>query len=167
MTLHKLPHYLALATIVVALNLLGIRLMAAAHDSLFPQAAAEEELMFAHALPHRLIVLPTTKEAAMDKTPDFDLDKLAKAVAMHETLDCKARAGAALVNNCFGIMSWDSKGRRYFRPFKTKEDSYTEFKRIWSTFYKKFPDYNLARRYSGNDRVNAWLGNVTRYYAEL
>lgn len=109
---------------------------------------------------------PVAKAPVIGSTLGYDLDKLAKAVALHETGDCTAKLGAATVNNCFGIMAW-SNGQRYFKRYKTKEDSYADFKRIWSSYYQKFPDLKLAKRYSGNDRPYQWLANVKHFYASL
>lgn len=91
----------------------------------------------------------------------LDLDKLAKAVAMHETANCTR--GSAKLNNCHGILSW-SGGRRHFKAYPTKEASYEDFKQIWAKYYKVFPTLALARRYSGNDRAHIWLANVIKFY---
>ena len=85
---------------------------------------------------------------------------------MHETKDCGVNVGSALVNNCFGILEWPN-GQRRFKRYATKEDSYKDFKRIWSTYYGKFPDHALAKKYSGNDRPQQWLSNVTHFYETL
>jgi len=61
-------------------------------------------------------------------------------------------------------MSWDKNGNRYPRYFKTKEDGFVEFKRIWSTYYKRFPDKQLADKWTGKDKPDSWLKNVTTYY---
>lgn len=103
----------------------------------------------------------------MHAAADYDLDKLAKAVAMHETKDCGVNVGSALVNNCFGIRGWRKDGTPYFKQYATKEDSYKDFKRIWSTYYGRFPDTALAKKYSGNDRPQQWLANVTHFYEAL
>lgn len=96
---------------------------------------------------------------------DVDLDKLAKAVAQHETGGCKLGSGKTH-NNCFGIMTWAS-GKRAFKRYASKEDSYADFKRIWSTHYKRYPDIALAKKYSGNDRPHQWLANVNHFYETL
>ena len=104
--------------------------------------------------------------AKVTKSPtSVNLDKLAKAVARHETGDCTAPVGSALVNNCFGIVSYT--GGRHFKRYATKEESYEDFKRIWATYYKRFPDLAMARKYSGNDRAEQWLANVTSAYNSL
>ena len=92
----------------------------------------------------------------------FDIDKLARAVAQHETRNCTLW-NSATRNNCFWIMTW----ARWFREFKsydTKEDSYKDFKRIWTSYYGWMPTYAKAKRYSWDDRVTAWLNNVLHFY---
>jgi len=96
-----------------------------------------------------------------------DLEKLAKAVALHETNDCRAKSGAALVNNCFGIMQWDKNGVRSFKRYATKEESYQDFYRIWEKHYRTFPTKRMAEIYSGNDRSDSWLSNVSHFYSTL
>lgn len=91
----------------------------------------------------------------------MDLNKLAIAVAYHETCGCTCGVGATH-NNCFGIRyngDWAS--------YPTKEDSYADFKRIWKKSYGGFPTLAQARKYSGNDRAESWLGRVTRVYNSL
>src|SRR3990172_8536963 len=61
-----------------------------------------EELTFGKELSKHPLVLPPLPV----KEKGLDLDKLAKAVARHETNDCNAKAGAAKVRNCFGIREW-------------------------------------------------------------
>lgn len=113
------------------------------------------------------VSISSVKEANQLHGAAYDLDKLAKAVAMHETKDCGVNVGSALVNNCFGIRGWDKNGKPYFKKYATKEDSYKDFKRIWSTYYGQFPNTALAKKYSGNDRPQSWLANVSHYYETL
>lgn len=113
------------------------------------------------------ITLVQCKAEPIHAAAGYDLDKLAKAVAMHETKDCGVNVGSALVNNCFGIRGWHKDGTPYFKKYATKEDSYKDFKRIWTAYYGKFPDTALAKKYSGNDRPQSWLANVTHYYETL
>jgi hypothetical protein len=96
-----------------------------------------------------------------------DLEKLAKAVAMHETKDCTLGNSALVHNNAFGIMQWDSQGNRSFKKYESCEESYEDFERIWKTHYRVFPNEDLAKIYSGNDRHEAWLANVTKFYNSL
>ena len=60
-------------------------------------------------------------------------------------------------------MTWDS-GSRELKKFDSKEDSYEDFKRIWSGSYKTFPTYEMAVKWTGNDHPDIWLKNVTYYY---
>lgn len=103
------------------------------------------------------VLLPESKPEV--KQLSYNLNKLARAVAMHETHDCQDKQGAALVNNCFGII----RNGRFVR-YATKEDSYADFKQIWTKYYGRFPDLELAKRYSGNDRSRTWLNNVIKFY---
>lgn len=97
----------------------------------------------------------------------FDLDKLAYAVAMQETKDCTL-GNSAERNNCFWIMTW-KRGFREYKRFETKEDSYKDFKRIWTTkWYIEWnwglPTIEDAIVYSWNDRAKIWLNNVLYFY---
>jgi hypothetical protein len=93
-----------------------------------------------------------------------DLDKLAYAVAMAETGNCTK--GSAISNkNCFGIMEWPN-GKRQLKTYKDIKDSFKEFKEIWKDHYKTFPDYEMAKLWTGNDRPDTWLKAVTQYYNE-
>lgn len=103
------------------------------------------------------------QETPKEVKPEVDLDKLAYAVAMHETKNCTV-GNSASRNNCFWIMQWDKKGKRSFKSFSTKEESYEAFKTLWAKHYKWLPTKAKARRYSGNDRADIWLANVNYYY---
>lgn len=92
----------------------------------------------------------------------LDLDKLAYAVAVAETGDCTEGMGVTK-NNCFGIMTWPN-GVRTGKWYPNKQASYEDFKRIWAKNYKRFPDFTLAHRWTGGDRVHTWLANVKRVY---
>ena len=92
-----------------------------------------------------------------------DLYALAKSVSKHETHDCTKGYGKTH-NNCFGIMQWDRQGRRSARKFKTEQEAYTEFYRVWRKFYNKFPTKSLAVKWSGNDRADHWYNNVVYFY---
>lgn len=45
-------------------------------------------------------------------------------------------------------MQWNKQGVRSFKSYKTKEDSYKDFKRIWEKYYKGLPNYSKAKKYS-------------------
>lgn len=92
----------------------------------------------------------------------LDLDKLSKAVAVAETGGCKDGT-AKKRNNCHGIMCWP-QGKRTPCYFKSQAESHKRFKEIWAKSYKRFPDYNLAKKYTGNDHTETWLRNVTIAY---
>lgn len=91
----------------------------------------------------------------------YDPDKLCRAIAMHETGGCTKGVGPTH-NNCIGM-----KPGGKFKRYPTKEDSIQDCVRVWKTYYKKFPNMDLARTWSGNDRAGTWLANVTTFYAEL
>jgi len=92
----------------------------------------------------------------------LNLDALAYAVAVAETGNCTKGHGKTK-KNCFGIMSWYN-GTRYAKTYSSKQESYDDFKRIWTTYYKRFPDYNLAHKWTGGDRTASWLSNVRSVY---
>jgi fatty-acid desaturase len=60
-------------------------------------------------------------------------------------------------------MTWVNWPRE-FKYYNTKEDSYKDFKRIWTSYYGWLPNLEKAKRYSWNDRAEAWLNNVLAYY---
>jgi len=111
-------------------------------------------------------VQPTTQQKSMIKVQakpvSYDLNKLSIAVAMQETHNCNDHVGAALYNNCHGL-----KLNNQFLHFKSQQASHDYFKQLWSTKYVAFPNENLARIYSGNDKPTQWLRNVTYYYNKL
>lgn len=101
----------------------------------------------------------------------FDIDKLAKAVAMHETADCTTGIGPEY-NNCFGIKNGGTApcpqiGRSNFCIYQDPQESYEAFKKIWSTWYGELPTYEMADKWSGKDRAAAWQANVLHFYNTL
>lgn len=116
---------------------------------------------------------PKTTEAIQSeaKQPEanFDIDKLAYAVSMAETSGCTKGYGKEY-NNCFGIKNGsiapcEKIGRNRMCVYEKTEDSFEAFKKIWSQGYgTRFPTYKDAQAYSGNDRPDTWLSNVTHYY---
>lgn len=94
------------------------------------------------------------------KEQQLDINKLARAVAWHETKDCTLGVGATH-NNCFGFR----RGGGFVR-YDTVEESYADFKRTWQRYYKIFPTIKEARIYSGDDRAEDWLRNVEFKYSE-
>lgn len=100
------------------------------------------------------------KTISAEVLPDgTDLNKLAYAVAMAETGDCTTGIGPKKFN-CFGVKGHDG----YMKTYGSKEESYADFKRIWSKYYKKFPNWSLANTWTGGDSVETWLAAVKKYY---
>jgi hypothetical protein len=89
-----------------------------------------------------------------------DLDCIAYAVAIAETGDCTQGAGISN-NNCFGIMHWPN-GIRQLKTYNSKEESYADFRKIWTQYYGGFPTYKMAVKWTGNDNPHTWLSNVTK-----
>lgn len=116
----------------------------------------------------RLNKVAKPKTVPSTPVPPLDLDKLADAVAMHETGYCKSPGSpkANARNNCWGIMHWPN-GKRTLKRYATIQEGKEDFKRIWGTYYKQMPNLRLARTYSGNDKAAAWLKNVTHFYETL
>jgi hypothetical protein len=94
----------------------------------------------------------------------LDIDKLAYSVAMVETKDCTAGMGRTK-NNCFGIMTWIN-GKRTGKYYPNKDAAYEEFKQIWKDHYEGFPNYTLAKKWTGNDNTKKWLSAVNFYYSQ-
>lgn len=99
---------------------------------------------------------------------EFDIDRLAKAVAQHETWDCKLGYWKEY-NNCFWIKNWNTAPcpkiwRNKMCIYEKPEDSYEAFKKIWSTWYKWMPNLEKATRWSWNDRAQIWLNNTLHFY---
>ena len=74
-----------------------------------------------------------------------------------------------MYNNCHGIKNGNTApctkiGRNRMCIYDSTDESYEAFKKIWSTWYKEYPDMRLAIRYSGNDRPATWLASVNQYY---
>ena len=104
-------------------------------------------------------------------TQEYDITRLASSIAWAETHDCTKGYGKEY-NNCFGIKSGNTApctkvGRNNMCIYDTPEESYEAFKKIWSTWYKKFPNTTLAKRWTGGDRHNIWLASVKDKYEEL
>lgn len=122
-------------------------------------------------LPVEELPLVTEKEAMPDAEllPDgTDLNRLAKAVAWAETHDCTKGYGASY-NNCFGIKNGNTApcakiGRSNMCIYETPEQSYEAFKKIWSRWYRAYPNRNLASKWTGNDRPDSWLAAVKSKY---
>jgi len=101
----------------------------------------------------------------------FDINKLAKAVAMHETANCTTGIGPEY-NNCFGIKNGNTApcpqiGRSNFCVYQDPQESYEAFKTIWTRWYGELPNLEMATRWSGNDRAYNWRNNVLHFYKTL
>ncbi len=123
----------------------------------------EDRLEFKPELPKnpkRYIEVPLPELAMAETLEDgTDLNRLAYAVALAETHDCKK--GSGKVNNCFGIIR-----RGKFQKYDKPSDSYDDFKQIWKKYYQKYPNYYLAHKYTGGDSVEDWMVAVNQYYYE-
>ena len=95
----------------------------------------------------------------------YDVHKLVRAIGLHETKGCTIGSGATH-NNPGGVMTWH-RGFREFKYYNSCDEGYNDMARIWSTYYKAFPNLALAKKYSGNDRPDAWLSNVTHFYKQI
>lgn len=96
----------------------------------------------------------------------YDVAKLCRAIAEHETHNCRDKTNSTAVNNCHGIRTWKN-GVPHFKRFASRDGSYTDCERIWTAYYGRFPDLALAKKWSGNDKAQSWLNNVTHFYNTL
>lgn len=108
---------------------------------------------------------PITKSVS---NTNFDIDRLAYAVAMAETKNGTLGYGKTH-NNAFGIKKGNTVpcqtvGARKMCKFDSIEDSYAAFKKIWSKWYGGFPTKRSAAIWTGNDNPDSWLRIVTHYY---
>jgi len=109
------------------------------------------------------------KEVKIDIS--FDLDKLAKAVAMAETGNCTKGYGKTY-SNCFWIKSGKTApcpkvGKNKMCIYEKPEDSYEAFKVIWAKWYKWHPNLVSAQRWTGHDNAVRWLSHVNHHYEKL
>ena len=100
--------------------------------------------------------------AAVSQKTDLDLDRLYHAVSIAESGGC-ATAWHKAARNCVSVMSW-SGGKRHLKQFSSYEEGKQAFKDLWAKHYKKFPDLNLATRYTGADHAADWLRIVKANY---
>lgn len=104
---------------------------------------------------------------ALNSAPSYDLDKVAKAIAISETGDCKAGVGVSL-NNCHGLKyaAWlgCEKGHLNYCKFSSPEESYIAFKKVWVRGYNRLPDLAIAKRYSSEEAGPYWLEKFYKYY---
>jgi len=69
-------------------------------------------------------------------------------------------------------MSWEG-GKRHGKSYASPEESQKDCVRIWTSYYGRFPDYNLASRYvcgpnakNCEEEVWGWLATVRQKYSE-
>lgn len=115
-------------------------------------------------------VKPAAPTVSKTETAGYDLEKLAVAIATAETSNCTK--GTALThNNCFGIKRNNTctvgTPRGSFVQFSSHEESFQCFRQIWTKWYRAYPNYTLAHKWTGGDRVNTWLNNVGATYNTL
>lgn len=107
--------------------------------------------------------------ASSSPNVSLDLNKLAKAVAWAETHDCQLGYGS-MYSNCFGIKNGSiapcaKVGNNRMCVYNAPHESYEAFYKIWQLGYGgQFPSYAAAQSWTGNDRPDTWLANVTEHY---
>jgi hypothetical protein len=96
-----------------------------------------------------------------------DLDRLARAVARHESNSCTSNIAKKYLN-CHGIKKGNTypckAGKNNMCIFSSHEESYKAFKIIWAKWYKTLPTRAQAEIYSGRDNSIAWRKNVLHFY---
>lgn len=106
-------------------------------------------------------------EEAVDLT-GFNIKKLAYAVSMAETSGF-TKWYWVTHNNWYWIKHWNTAPcpgvpKLVMCKFDTKQQSTEAFIKIWSKWYWRFPDYNMAYKWTWWDRTMNWLNTVTYYY---
>lgn len=119
----------------------------------------------------------TVDSISLQPKGNYNRDKLAKAIAIHETGDCTAKVGAALKLNCFGF-----RANNTFYRFKTKKASYDKFHTLWATDYgDHMPTIREATAWvcgwhhlkengtvpCAGGNPHSWLVSVTAIYSTL
>lgn len=102
------------------------------------------------------------------ENPALNIDNLAFAIAMAETKNCELWYWK-MYNNCFWIKNWNTAPckkiwKNKMCIYNTPEESYEAFKKIWSKWYRIYPNRTLASRWTGWDNPTTWLTNVSHYY---
>ncbi len=105
--------------------------------------------------------MKSSKESS-DFDVGYDVEKLCRAIAFHET---KSGKHVIAKNNWHNIMTWD-RGFREGKNYGSPEESQRDCVRIWTKYYGRFPDYALAHKYTGGDNVWGWLATVKQKYNE-
>lgn len=106
------------------------------------------------------------KEVTIDNK--FDINRLARAVAMAETHNCTKGYGKTY-NNCFWIKNGNTApcpkiGKNKMCIYEKPEDSYEAFKKIWGKWYKTMPNLKKAEQWTGKDSAHTWIKHVNHYY---
>lgn len=101
---------------------------------------------------------------------DFDINKLAYAIAMAETWNC-TKGYWVTHSNCHWIKSGNTypcKTKPWSKMciFKDKDESYLAFRTIWMKWYKTFPTAVQASRWTWADASISWRKNVSHYYSK-
>lgn len=112
-----------------------------------------------------MLSVDSAKALNFDPKP-FDIDKLAYAISIAETGGCTK--GVARLNNCHGIMVCNH-GRCHPKAYKTKQESFSDFKSMWMKKYGVFPTQRIASCYVNGCRSKKpypkqWLDTVTKSY---
>lgn len=102
---------------------------------------------------------------------NFDIYKLARAVAKHETANFTKWYGKTHTN-WQGIKHWNTVpcpwvAKMKMCRFNSQKESHDAFVKIWSTWYWEMPNYEMAVRWSWNHNAEAWLRNVTYFYNNM
>ncbi len=102
------------------------------------------------------------------KSEEFNINKLAYAVAMQETKNCTLGYWKTH-NNCFWIKHWNTVPcpwvpKLAMCKFNSPDESYEAFKIIWQKWYWWMPNLEKAERWTWKDRASIWLANVNYFY---
>jgi len=114
------------------------------------------------------VKVPVKEVKAPVEPKDYDIDRLARAVAMAETGNCTKWYGKTY-NNCFGIKSGRTApcpkiGKSKMCIYEKPEDSYKAFKTIWAKWYAWKPNLKMAQRWTWHDNAVRWLYHVNLHY---
>ncbi len=123
-----------------------------------------------HGSGSTLATLSSSSQSSTSTGAVFNLDKLAKAIARHETGDCQLGVGKSR-NNCFGITN-----RKGFASYANSGQSYAAFKALWTSKYGGSlptlrhattwvcgPSWPTGKHCNGGD-PQAWLASVLKSY---
>lgn len=93
------------------------------------------------------------------KEEPLDIKRLCRAIAVAETSNCTT--GSALSHtNCHGI----TKRSGGYMTYESFEESFAACEDLWSRLYVRFPDLELAAKWSSPGAAETWLKNVTIAY---